>query len=194
MAKKQEVEQKFPLYNAEAVVSALLNVNAKQVIAKEKQFDTYYMPSHKNYFETNIVSEWLRVRETDSKSSVNYKCWLPIGAEIQTHCNEFQTSVADVSAIQNIFEALDIKPIIKVFKTRNSWEYKNVEISIDCIEDLGSFIELEYLHEVSTNELDSVFALFKDILDELGAEIGLQDRRGYPYLMIEKQKGMNNAL
>lgn len=192
MAKKQEVEQKFPLYNVDIVVKALLKVNAKQVVCTEKQFDTYYMPSHKNYFETNIVSEWLRVRETDSKSSVNYKCWLPLGADIQTHCDEFQTSVADVSAIQNIFEALDIKPIIKVFKTRNSWEYKDVEISIDHIEDLGTFIELEYLHEVDEAELDTVFTLFKDILGELGAVIGPQDRRGYPYLMIEKQKGVKS--
>ena len=189
MSKMQEVEQKFPIKNAIKIIDKL-DIIAKKIVTNQKQFDTYYMPAHKNYLEGDVVSEWLRLRETGmGQSDINYKCWLPYGAKIQNHCNEYQSAISDIEAVKKIFEALGIAPIVKVFKIRNSWEYKNVEISLDSVEGLGDFIELEFLEEVEEQKIDDILLLFKTILAELGAETGLQDRRGYPYLALEHKLG-----
>ena len=48
-----------------------------------------------------------------------------------------------ISLKKNLFQnALDFKQIIVAEKTRNSFEYNNIIISIDSIENLGDFIEL----------------------------------------------------
>ena len=43
--------------------------------------------------------------------------------------------------MRKIFEALDIKPVITVEKKRRTWNYKDYEIALDSITDLGDFVE-----------------------------------------------------
>lgn len=193
MGKYQEVEVKFPLYNMEHVLREIKRIGMVEKVINELQNDSYYTPSHKNFLEPEIVSEWLRIRETNHKSSLNFKQWLPIGAKIQNQCNEYETMVEDTYALKKIFELLDFQEIIVVNKTRNSWIYDDVEISIDYVERLGAFIELEAMNKVNEDEILSVHNHFKSILSQIGAEIGERDHRGYPYLLIEKNKRIGEA-
>jgi len=189
MKKHQEVEVKYPLYNSEDVLKSIEIINAKKILNNEHQVDAYFTPYHKNFLDNEIISEWLRIRESDKKCSVNFKRWLPIGEKIQTHCDEFEVSISDVKTMELIFKALDIREIIRVEKTRNSWILNGIEISIDFIEKLGYFIELEAIHEVEEEKIPIVYEKFKNILTQLNADIGKQDRRGYPYLLIDLNKG-----
>ena len=188
MGKKQEVEVKYPLNNVSSVIKKLAELQALKRVSDQYQLDVYYTPPHRDFLDNKIVSEWLRLRSTEKKKTINYKRWLPIGAEIQTHCDEYETVVGEIDTITNILVALDFKEIIRVEKKRSSWVYKNVEISIDQVSELGDFIELEYMEEVADNEINAIHNLFNSIISELNAEVGDQDRRGYPYLLIELQK------
>lgn len=188
MGKYQEVEVKFPLYNREEVLKMIQEHGFKENRKNEVQKDTYYTPIHKNFLEPEIVSEWLRVRETNNKSSINFKQWLPIGAKVQNQCNEYETVIEDVCAIKKILDLLDFKEIVVVSKTRNSWIYNDVEISIDCVEDLGVFIELEAIVNVSEEQIVSMHDFFNSILIKIGAKTGARDHRGYPYLLLEKEE------
>ena len=186
MGKYQEVEVKFPLHNKEAVMQQIRTLGLQEKLKSEIQNDTYYTPHHKNFLEPEIVSEWLRVRETNNKCSLNFKQWLPIGAKIQNQCNEYETVAEDAFALKQILDALDFKKIIVVNKTRNSWVYDDVEISIDYVEDLGAFIELEAVHKVGEEQIGAVHLHFQNILAQIKAEVGDRNHRGYPYLLIEK--------
>lgn len=189
MKKQQEVEVKYPLLNPSIVLDALRTLSAKKIISDQYQLDIYYTPRHRNFLDHEIVSEWLRIRKTGKKNTVNFKRWLPIGAAIQTHCDEFEVVVDDAQLMEKLFHALDFLEIIRVEKKRNSWRFRQLEISVDEVNGLGYFIELEAVHTVEEKDIPNIQRNFSEILQLLNAEVGVQDRRGYPYLMIEHKKG-----
>lgn len=186
MSKYQEVEVKYPLYNRDEVINNINQRGLEVKLENETQNDSYYTPSHRNFLEPPVVSEWLRIRKTKGKCSLNFKQWLPIGAEVQNQCNEYETKIDDAYAVKKILELLDFKEIIIVNKTRNSWIYGNVEISIDHVDHLGDFIELESTIKVNDDQITYIHEKFTELLVELGAVIGKRDHRGYPYLLLEK--------
>lgn len=188
MGKYQEVEVKYFLCNKEQVLVNINQMGLKHNVENEIQNDSYYIPAHRNFFETEIVSEWLRIRETEINCTLNFKQWLPIGSKEQDYCNEYETVVGDLFALKKIFELLDFKEIVRVCKVRNSWIYDDVEICIDEVENLGTFIELEILHKVEEGQISFIQEKFGKILKSIAAEVGKRDRRGYPYMILEKNK------
>lgn len=84
-----------------------------------------------------------------------------------------------------MLNALDFKQIIVVEKTRNSFEYNNIVISIDSIENLGDFIELEFKTNLYDNENESMKYIM-DTVEELNIKVGEQIFAGYPQLVLEK--------
>ena len=83
-----------------------------------------------------------------------------------------------------MLNALDFKQIIVVEKTRNSFKYNNI-ISIDSIENLGDFIELEFKTNLYDKEDGSMKYIF-DTIEALGVNVGKQIFAGYPQLVMEK--------
>jgi len=183
--KDQEVEMKFKLLNACKVVEHITELGAEHVVTDEYQKDTYFAPQHRDFFAENIVSEWLRLRETPTIQQLNYKRWLPLGATIQTHCDEYETEITNVTAMEKIFEYLDFKKVICVEKNRNVWKYKNILVCIDMVTELGTFIELEYAEKIPEAEIPEITATMQQVLlKDLKASVESRDRRGYPYQMM----------
>lgn len=188
MGKYQEVEAKFFLKNKQQVLDRICQLHLEHNVENEKQKDSYYIPAHRDFLESEIISEWLRIRETEKECTLNYKQWVPIGAKIQNQCNEFETVVGDEFALKKIFELLDFKEIVSVQKVRNSWIFDDVEIIVDEVERLGTFIELEVLHRVEEEQIPVMQEHFYMVLQTVGAEVGERDRRGYPYMLLEKNR------
>lgn len=188
MGKYQEVEVKYLLCNKEQVLENINQMGLKRNIENQIQNDSYYIPAHRNFFESEIVSEWLRIRETEINCTLNFKQWLPIGAKEQNYCNEYETVVEDVFALKKIFELLNFKEVVRVYKVRNSWIYDDVEICIDEVSNLGTYIELEMLHKVDKGQISLMQERFDMILQYIAADVGERNRRGYPYMLLEKSK------
>lgn len=188
MSKYQEVEAKYSLHNKEQVLEQISHLQLIHKVVNEVQNDSYYIPAHRNFLEPEIVSEWLRIRTTEKGCSLNFKQWIPIGAKIQNQCNEFETVVDDEYALKRIFELLDFEEIVSVRKVRNSWIFDDVEISIDEVENLGTFIELEALDRVEEDKISLIHEHFHLVLKSLEAETGDRDRRGYPYMLLKKMR------
>lgn len=187
--KYQEVEAKYQLLNFEEVIEHLKEMELHQIDNSEYQKDTYYNSPVRDFLENEIVSEWLRIRETKEACTLNYKLWLPIGAKIQNQCREFEIEISDVYAMKQILSHLSFEEIAIVEKNRRSWKYDKVEISIDEVKGLGSFIELEYSEEVEESKIEEINKLFEKILHSLNAEVSERDRRGYAYALIQRKKG-----
>ena len=64
--------------------------------------------------------------------------------------------------------------------------YKDVEISIDQVEELGAFIELEITTHFDDPKVAKSYLY--DIVKEIGAEVGEEDYRGYPFILLEKRE------
>lgn len=192
--KYQEVELRFKLSNIKEVLIILEELAAEKVIDQEYQCDTYFVPYHRDFFEEEIISEWLRLRKTNFKEQINYKRWLPIGAKIQTHCEEYETDVTDGYALRKILEYMDFREIIKVEKKRNCWKYGDVLICIDEVTELGTFIELEYIKHIEEKKVEEICKDMEKMLhDILHAIVEPRDRRGYPYQMMSLKGVLNSS-
>lgn len=178
----KEIEIKHPLKNADKVLLKLKELGAEQKLSHQIQEDIYYVPTHRNFLDEEIVSEWLRVRKTDKGYTFNLKRWQPIGAKVQTHADEYETQVSDVEALQQILFHLDFKEIVTVHKDRSTWILDNIEIAIDVVRDLGAFIELE-LKEI-TSDMEKAHEKLNLMLEKLSAEVLPRDKRGYPYQLL----------
>jgi adenylate cyclase class 2 len=148
------------------------------------QKDEYLVPPHRDFVATKPVKEWLRVRESDKKSSVNYKNWHYDESGRSTHCDEYETPIEDVDQMRKIFAAIDIKPLITVEKKRKTYRYKDYEVALDEITDLGNFVEVEYKGEdpnvVPTEVTAGMIAWLKEI------DCGVIERNyvGYPFMLL----------
>jgi adenylate cyclase, class 2 len=184
MSNGVEIELKLPLRNGKQV-EAFLNKKA-EVAYTSFQHDMYYNAPHRDFLQdTNNVNEWFRIRLAEGKAQINYKDWLPHDTKAKTHCKEFEANVDSYEQLRQILDALNFSKLIDVKKTRKAWNYADVEVSIDLVEGLGEYIELEYKGRQTDVQLARDH-LFK-VLGELGAKTGELDRRGYPYLLLQKR-------
>ncbi|MBU2633916.1 MAG: class IV adenylate cyclase [Nanoarchaeota archaeon] len=179
----KEIEVKFPLKNSEQVIS-FLKKNAKKLNENDFQRDTYFTPIHRNFLDVKYPYEWLRLRESIKGITLNYKHFYPENVKTIDYCDEFETKI-DNSIINKIFDSLNFKKLITVEKNRTTWIFKDVEIAIDDVKDLGPFIELEITTHFDDPKKAKEF-LYK-LTEEIGAEIGEEDYRGYPFLLLEKK-------
>ena len=178
-----EIEVKFPLKNVEQVVS-FLDKSAEKKVEKAVQIDTYFTPVHKNFLEPDYPFQWLRVRESIKGIVLNYKHFYPENKRDADYCDEFE-AIVNSPIIKKILERLDFKKLVEVRKERSSWMYKDVEISVDKIEELGTFIEMEITTHFDNPKVAKEY-LYR-LTKEIGADVGEEDCRGYPFMLLEKR-------
>lgn len=189
-----ETEYKFRLAECLSLKKRLRNLGARK-IRHVRQLDTYYNAPHRDFLAPTSISEWFRTREEEGRTSINYKRWLPLDVEEKTHCDEFETVLEDGEAVQRLLEALDFRELVKVDKEREEWVLGDCFIvALDSVVGLGSFVEFEYKGDVESVEEASQRLM--DLIDELQVELGERDKRGYPYQLLEQQRGvaMRSAL
>lgn len=179
-----EIEIRFPLINFEKA-KEYLDKKAKLISQKVFQKDTYYVPVHRDFLKSKYVYEWLRIRESQKGKFLTYKHFHPENVKITDYCDEYESKVENIDAIYKIFEALDMKEVIVVEKYRNIWMYKDVEISVDVVTNLGSFIELEVTKNFKDKKEGKKY--LREILDELKIKVGEEDTLGYPFMLLMKQ-------
>jgi adenylate cyclase class 2 len=180
----KEIEIKVKI-GRKAAILAFLESHAKYS-GQYRQVDEYFVPFHRNFVLQQPVKEWLRLRSEDGRCSVNYKNFHFNELGKTTECDEFETEVKDADQMRLIFMSLDMKPIVKVDKTRRSWIYGDYAISVDEVSGLGTFVEIEY----NGSEKDS-----KRITEEMvaflkGMKVGKIQRnyQGYPFLLLFPDK------
>lgn len=184
--KNIEVELKFPLKNYEELVRNL-NLIGQLERKDSYQKDIYYVPPHRDFLKQKPISEWLRIRETEKGFTITYKNWHNSGNKKTISCDELGTAIIDGISLKTILKNLNFREIVVVEKIRSMWIYKNVEISIDKVTNLGNFIELEIRRNFKN--VQEAKAHLHSILKEVNAKVGSQDFKGYP-IRILKQKGL----
>ncbi|WP_406313329.1 class IV adenylate cyclase [Streptosporangium sp. NBC_01639] len=181
-----EVEQKYQLDDPAAIKAALEALEAKPGQATQ-QVDTYYNAPHRDFLEPDVVSEWLRVREAGNGASINFKMWHPLDGAVKTHADEYETPVEDPEVIHRILAALNFKRMITVNKLREEWTLPGqVAIAFDTVAGAGAFVEFEFKGEADTVE-DAIVQL-DAFIAELGVELGDRVNRGYPHMLLGRDR------
>lgn len=170
----EEFEIKVIIKDPEKV-EAILRSKAK-FIKEKKQKDEYFVPNHEDFFSIKPTREYLRVRHEDGKDLLSYNfCHIDKdGSLLKT--DEYETKIEDPKIMSIILRKLDMEDKVTVTKDRKFFDYKNCEVVLDHIEELGYFLEIEAESKKRCNE----------ILDELGIEWEKAPNMGYPDMVLKK--------
>lgn len=185
----KEIEIRNELFNKEQVICFLNNIGIEE-FKHSHQIDTYYdNPTDSFFKDPKNVNDWVRIREENGSLTFTYKHWLPDGADIRTYCEETEYAMQSKADLCKILKKLNFSdgfvPLIVIEKIRKNFMYRDCEISIDEVRNLGTFIEIEY--KGTDDNVENVMKLLNNILIEIGAKVGPSDHKGYVYHLLKKQ-------
>jgi len=97
---------------------------------------------------------------------------------------EFETKIQDGNVAERIMHAMGAELAVIVRKKRRSGRIGEIEVQIDEVEELGTYLELAM-------QVDQEFGRARNMIDQLLRELGIPaDRvelRGYPVILLERQ-------
>lgn len=151
-------------------------------VKTEIQSDTYFAAPHRDFAKTD---EALRIRSENGKSVVTYKG--PKLDKVSKTREEFETPV-DEAIFTKILHALGFTEAGTVRKSREVLEAGEITVSLDSVESLGEFLEVEIMADSEKDLETSRHKLF-DFLKQFG--FGEKDsiRVSYLEMVLEKNKG-----
>lgn len=180
-----EIEKKFQLSEASFNRIKEKLSHLAEFRKSSQQVDEFFTPKHRNFLEYDYPYEWLRIDQRDTKTILNYTHWHPENRTPFTHCDEFETEIADPVRLRKIFSAIDIKPLVAVDKQREVFIFNDeLEVVLDNVKGLGFFMEIETLKDFGSVS-EGTNAIF-DFAKQLGLDVGKTVERGYPYLLMDK--------
>ena len=155
-----EVEIKVKIDDKDKVVEQLKNLGFK-FIKKKFQEDIYFNGIDRDFRETD---EALRIRDEDGNFFVTYKG--PKIDKISKTREEIEVRIEDKEKMRQIFKKLGFKEVPPIRKIREIYKKGDIEASIDDVEGLGLFLELE--KSISDiNEKDRILDELMGILKSL---------------------------
>jgi adenylate cyclase class 2 len=174
-----EVEVKIRA-DHETVRAALQETDARRVGTVE-QSDVYYDAPHRDFAETD---EALRLREEvspDSKETVlTYKG--PLVEEDSKTREEIETPLAARDEFEAILDALGFEPAATVEKERERWQLDGYVVSLDRVNGLGQFVEVEAA--AAEDAIESTREGAYAVLRSLGLDPESQIRTSYLGLLL----------
>jgi len=152
--------------------------------AKKHQVDEYFSPIHKDFLSNRPVSEWLRLRNAGNQYSINYKNWHHEKDSKSCYCDELETGIENIGQVRKILTALNFKSIATIDKLRKIYIYKDYEVAIDSVKDLGDFVEIEYIGKDKKADPEKITAGMINFLKKIGCGKIKRNYGGYPYLLL----------
>ncbi|MEL9990732.1 MAG: class IV adenylate cyclase [Thermoproteus sp.] len=169
-----EVELKFRA-DIDKVREELLRLGAS-LLEKKEEVDIYYQHPCRDFAKTD---EALRVRLSGGSAEVSYK-GPRLASSAKTRLELTATAEGDV---ERILEALGFKRVAAIKKKREYYTYGPLTISLDDVEGLGQFVEVEALasSEVSVKAAEAE-------IRALAERLGLKERVDATYLELYLQR------
>jgi len=171
-----ELEVKFRCDSVQRVMSKALELGF--ILKKKKhQIDTYFIVNKKTKYGTR---DYLRIREDLSSNSLSLD-YHKVLSELET--DETEIKIVDKEGIIKILELLGYDIVCVVNKIREQYEKDNVVITVDKVEGLGNFVEIEINEELTDSNRNKIYSIATNL------ELMEKDRvskKGYPDLLMEK--------
>lgn len=159
-----EVEVKARIESFEEIKKELKKISAIKT-KTEYQKDIYFNSPIVDFAQTD---EALRIRKTISNSNthifITYK-----GPKIDNNSKtreEVEMSIENEEKAHKIFENLGFREVRTVIKNREYFKYEDFEISLDDVEGLDPYMEIEIALDEGTDYTEaqnSIFELFKKL-------------------------------
>jgi adenylate cyclase class 2 len=183
-----EVEQKFHIKKLD-LVSKALEQRGSQIGDANSQIDVYFSHPAKDFGKTD---EALRLRIEGESGSLTYKG--PKVDSITKSRLELELALPSgqeqLTKFRELLTALGFEIFLEIKKERRKalvdWLGTRIEVSLDQVEGLGVFVELE----TAANEAELPSA--RGRIASLAHELGLQDneRLSYCELMMKRRESL----
>lgn len=149
-------------------VRALLAEIGAEFVEKRRESDLYFNHPSRNFKETD---EALRLRRVNDKCRITYK-----GPKVSRTTKariEHETETGDFKTMSDILASLGFSESGVVEKEREIFTLNSVEITIDHVDGVGTFVEIEKIGELK-DEIE------RELFD-IAAKLGLSrfERRSY---------------
>lgn len=178
----REIEIQLQIENSNEL-NKFLDRKAK-FIGEEHQVDKYFSPKGGKFLKPRPITEWLRLRDSSGKKSINYKNWHHDKDGRSNYCDEYETPLESLDQMEKIFTALNFEPVVVVDKIRKVFRYKDYEISIDSIKDLGDFVEIEFKSKNSDVDPSVITQEMITFLKDLNCGKLSRNYVGYPFQLL----------
>lgn len=176
-----EIELKVRVASLDILRQRLISLNA-QSCGRLHEHDVYYNAPHRDFGSTD---EAIRVRYTDGHAVVTYK-----GAKIKTSGlkarEELNTAVESGQVFEQMLDRLGFTKTAEVNKWRENFRFRNVAISLDSVDELGTFAEIEIMAE--NDDFDASAQI-----EKISKEIGIQGEpilTSYLELLLSKRSAI----
>jgi len=173
-----EIELKAAVPALEPIRTRLIEQNA-EFTGKVHEHDIYYNAPHRDF---GVTDEALRVRYTNSHAVVTYK-----GAKIKKSGlkarEELNNAVESGEVFELMLDRLGFVKTAEVNKWRENYKLGSTSISLDSVEELGTFVEIEVIAE---NDSGDATAVIEAIAKEIGVE-GEPILASYLELLVSKR-------
>ncbi len=173
-----EFELKVRISSLDPVRQQLTGRNA-QFCGRIHEHDIYYNAPHRDF---GVTDEAIRVRYTNDHAVVTYK-----GAKIKTSglkAREELNIVVDSGALfEQMLDRLGFSRAAEVNKWRENYRLSGAAITLDEVEGLGTFVEIEILAEDANSD---TAARIQEIAKEIGV-IGEPILASYLEMLLSKR-------
>ncbi|MCX2818334.1 class IV adenylate cyclase [Haladaptatus sp. F3-133] len=146
-----EVKVRASLDEAE---ESLTQLDAQEV-GEKRQVDTYFSAPHRDFAQTD---EALRVRRENGDAYVTYK-GAKRGDGTKTR-QEHETSVGDAQTARAVLESLGFEEFGTVEKDRRLYVLDGTTVTLDEVDGLGEFVEVELEREEGDDNDEAREAVF----------------------------------
>ncbi len=157
-----EIEIKAKIEDKNDALSKIKSLGATYSHSEEQE-DIYFNAPDKDYRQTD---EALRIRlipvDDDIKKILTYK-GPKIDSESKTR-KEIEVEIGNLDKMTDILIALGFKPSAVVSKVRRIFNYEDYTITLDKLEKIGYYMEIEYVtdNEEDIEEIrDNIMEVFK---------------------------------
>lgn len=143
-----EIEVKARLRDKRSVVEKLQKTGFF-IEKKKTQRDTVFFPTDLSRAEDierhHLGRNFLRIREEVKNGSTQVLFTLKQPRSNQTDCIEHEIEIQekDIPTLSSLIQTLGYYEFVRVDKERETGRLEDMEVCLDEVKDLGSFIELE---------------------------------------------------
>ena len=175
-----EVEVKAKITSFTEIEERLEKLGARKS-KSEFQEDIYFQSPIVDFAKTD---EALRIRSTNNNTFITYK-----GPKLNENAKtrkEVEMTIENSEKARDIFEEIGFTPARTVKKSRQYYTYENFEISLDDVEGLPPYMEIEIALEDTESYSDAQDRIF-ELFERLGITDGFE-RTSYMELLENLNK------
>ena len=190
MKESIEVEVKIPIENRKSVEEALHRIGAQQMNS-ETQVDAYFDHPARAFQETD---EALRLRsrhpeaegaQKDNTLPTPYELTYK-GPKLESRSKsrvEHSVLISNIDSAWLILESLGFKHVATISKRRVFYTVDSITVSIDDVEDVGLFLELERI-VTSRSNMNPALDMIFNLIERLGLDSKSSIRTSYLELFL----------